>query len=175
MSIRSEHPASADQVYAALVALGAEPVLDPELWPRGPQEEDCRRLLGVLLAKVELEITAATRLESDEDEAEVLLGWSGQVGPDSSLSANVLVNRLHRTAVQLMGLDEAETPPGRSASAMAVVAAADSFGAHLHFQKGDVDGVRRALGRAETSLIEVLRNVHGLRVDIGDAEQEPDE
>ncbi|TLQ38863.1 hypothetical protein [Streptomyces marianii] len=166
---------SAEQVYAALVALGAEPVLDPELWPQGPQEEDRRRLLGVLLAQVELEITAAMRLDNDQDEAEVLLGWAGQVGPDSALSANVLVNRLHRTGVQFMGLDEEETLPGRAASAMAVVAAADTFGAHLHFQDGDVEGVRRALGRAEASLIEVQRNMHDIRVAIGDAQEEPDE
>ncbi|MEU0250841.1 hypothetical protein ABZ192_42455 [Streptomyces sp. NPDC006235] len=67
MSIRSEHPASADQTFRALVAQGAEPVLDPDLWPQGRQEEDRLRLLGVLLAKVELETTAATRLDEDEE------------------------------------------------------------------------------------------------------------
>jgi hypothetical protein len=61
VSISSEHPVSAEQVYAALVALGAEPVLDPELWPEGPQEDDRLRLLGALLARTELEITASTR------------------------------------------------------------------------------------------------------------------
>lgn len=102
-------------------------VLDPELWPEGPQEEDRRRLLGVLLAKTELEITAATRLGHDQDEGEVLLGWIEAAGPDSALSTNVLVNRLQRTGVQLMGLEEAETPPGRLAACMAVVTAADTF------------------------------------------------
>ncbi|WP_331752843.1 hypothetical protein OG440_38605 (plasmid) [Streptomyces sp. NBC_00637] len=172
MSIRSEHPVGPDQIYAALVALGCAPVLDPELWPQGPQEEDRRRLLGVLLATTELEITAATRLGSDEDEAEVLLGWTGQVGPESDLTANVLVNRLHRTGVQLMGLEEEETPAGRMAATMALVAAADTFGAHLHFQSGDVAGVRRALGRAETSVIELQQGMHDLRVAIGDSEEE---
>ncbi|MER6299820.1 hypothetical protein ABT247_09620 [Kitasatospora sp. NPDC001539] len=56
---------SADQVYAALVTPGAEAVLDPELWPQGPQEENRRRLLGVLLAKAELGITAAPWLGAD--------------------------------------------------------------------------------------------------------------
>lgn len=134
------------------MALGTEPVIDPEVWLQGSQDEDRRRLLGVLLAKVELEITAAMRLGHDQDETEVLLGWTGQVGPDSDLSANVLVNRLQRTGVQLMGLDEEETPPGRAASSMAVVVAADTIGAHLHFQAGDVEGVRRALGRAEEKI-----------------------
>ncbi|MEU9115191.1 hypothetical protein AB0D04_26255 [Streptomyces sp. NPDC048483] len=131
--------------------------------------------LGVLLAKAEPEITAATRLGNDQDEGEVLLGWIEQVGPDSALSTNVLVNRLQRTGVQLMGLDEEETLPGRMASAMAMAVAADTLGAHLHFQDGDVDGVRKGLGRAETALIEIQRNIHDLRVAIGDAEEEPDE
>ncbi|MCX5215718.1 hypothetical protein OG689_41925 [Kitasatospora sp. NBC_00240] len=177
MSISSEHPVGADQIYAALVAMGSELVLDPELWPEGPQEDDRRRLLGVLLAQVELEITAATRLGSDHeaDEGEVLIGWVDQAGPDSRLSSNVLVNRLQRTGVQLMGLEEDETPPSRAASAMAIAAAADTFSAHLHFQDGDMEGVRLSLGRAETSVIEILRNMHDLRVAIGDAAEEPDE
>jgi hypothetical protein len=60
VGISSEHPVSAEQIHSALVALGAEPVLDPELWPSGPQVEDRLRLMGALLATVELEITAAT-------------------------------------------------------------------------------------------------------------------
>ncbi|KUM96019.1 hypothetical protein AQI95_42760 [Streptomyces yokosukanensis] len=175
MSISSEHPVSADQIYRALVALGAEPLFDPEVRPEGPQDEDRRRLLGVLLAKAELEITAATRLGSDEDEGEVLLGWIEEAGPDSGLTDNVLVNRLHRTGVQLLGLDEDETFPGQSAASMAIVVAPDTFGAHLRFQDGDVDGVRRALGRAQVSIIEVLNSIHDLRVAIGDAEEEEEE
>ncbi|MFJ6140571.1 hypothetical protein [Kitasatospora sp. NPDC092286] len=177
MSIMSEDPVSPDQVYAALVALRRAPVLDPELWPNGPQQDDLRRLLGVLLAVVELEITANTRLGSDQDTdvAEVLFGWTEQVGATPGLFANVLASRLQRTAVQLMGLDEdeeGETSPGRMASSMAVVAAADTLDADLHFQSGDVDGVRQALGRAEASVIEIQQSMHDLRVAIGDAQDE---
>ncbi|MEU4588062.1 hypothetical protein AB0F92_39450 [Kitasatospora aureofaciens] len=178
MSIMSGDPVSSDQVYAALVALRREPILDPELWPDGPRQDDLRRLLGVLLAVVELEITATTRLGSDQDTdvAEVLLGWSDQVGSTPGLFANVLANRLQRTAVQLMGLDEdeegGETSPGRMASSMAVVAAADTLDADLNFESGDIDGVRQALGRAEVSVIEVQQSMHDLRVAIGDAQEE---
>ncbi|MEV7927133.1 hypothetical protein ACIPLC_37655 [Kitasatospora sp. NPDC086801] len=174
MSVESEFPVSAEQVYAALVALGDEPVLDPELWPQGPEEGNRRRLLGVLLARVELEVTAATRLGVDQDQAEVLLGWMDQAGPGSAVSTNALINRLQRTGVQLMGLDQDETPPGRMASAMAIAVAVDALGAHLHFEAGDVDGVRRGLGRTEAALIEILRSIHDLRAEIGDAEEEPD-
>ncbi|MFH9354797.1 hypothetical protein [Kitasatospora sp. NPDC017646] len=178
MSIVSGDPVSSEQVYAALVALRREPVLDPDLWPNGPQRDDLRRLLGVLLAVVELEITATTRLGSDQDTdvAEVLLGWTDQVGATPGLFANVLANRLQRTAVQLMGLDGdgegGETSPGRMASSMAVVAAADTLDADLNFESGDVEGVRQALGRAEASVIEIQQSMHDLRVAIGDAQEE---
>ncbi|MFF4694294.1 hypothetical protein [Streptomyces chattanoogensis] len=143
--------------------------------PEGPQDEDRQRLLGALLTEVELEITAATRLGSDEDKGEVLLGWIEEAGPDSGLTDNVLVNRLHRTGAQLLGLDEDEAFPGQTAASMAIVVAADTFGAHLRFQDGDVEGVRRALGRAEVSVIEVQQSMHDLRVAIGDAEEEEEE
>ncbi|MFE2102559.1 hypothetical protein, partial [Streptomyces sp. NPDC059468] len=67
MSISSERPVTAEQIHAALVALGAEPMADPEVRPEGPQEEDRLHLLGSLLAKTELEITAATRLTEEEE------------------------------------------------------------------------------------------------------------
>lgn len=167
---------NAEQVYRAMVALGAAPVLDPELRPDGPQEDDRLRLLGALLAKTELEITASIRLADEhmEDVAEAVLGWTEHVGPDPDLSANVLANRLERTGVQLMGQEET-TPPGRTASFMAVVTAADALGAHLHSQRGDIEGVRQALGRAEASVIAVLQSIHDLRIAIGDAQEEPEE
>ncbi|MEU6664241.1 hypothetical protein [Streptomyces sp. NPDC046821] len=172
MSISSPHPVSTDQVYRALVALGAEPLFDPETRPEGPQDEDRLRLLGCLLATVESETTAATRLGFDEDEGEVLLGWTEVVSPDSGVSTNVLVNRLYRTGVQLLGLDEDETLPGQSAASAAIVAASDTFAANLRFREGDVAGVRQALGRAEVAVTDVQRYMHDLRVAIGDAEPE---
>ncbi|MGV9268080.1 hypothetical protein ACWDRR_25845 [Kitasatospora sp. NPDC003701] len=176
MSISSAYPVSADQVYRALVAMGAEPLFDPEVRPEGPEEEDRLRLLGALLAKAELELTASTRMadEQMQDVAESVLGWAEAVGPDSALSANVLSNRLERTGLQLMGVEE-ETPPGRQASFRAVVAAADLFGAHLRHERGDHEGVRQALGRAEESIIGILQGIHALRIAIGDAQEEPEE
>ena len=102
-----------------------------------------------------------------------MAGWSGQVG-DPALAFQVLVNRLQRTAAQFMGLDEADPCPGLTASSMAVIAAADTLDAHLRCEADDDQGVRQALGHAETSVIEVLENMHDLRVAIGDAENESD-
>ncbi|GLV76122.1 hypothetical protein Shyhy02_41220 [Streptomyces hygroscopicus subsp. hygroscopicus] len=38
--------------------------------------------------------------------------------------------------------------------------------------RGDAEGVRQALGRAEASVIGILHGIHGLRIAIGDAEEE---
>jgi hypothetical protein len=78
VSISSEHPVSSEQVYAALAALRAAPVLDPERRPEGPTAQDKLPLLGGLLAVVDLEFTAATRVGAgqDDDVSETVLGWA---------------------------------------------------------------------------------------------------
>ncbi|MFE9743091.1 hypothetical protein [Streptomyces sp. NPDC006477] len=65
MSIHSVDPVGPDAIYRALVALGAAPVLDPEVWPDGPQDDDRVRLLGCLLAKTELELAAVESAGED--------------------------------------------------------------------------------------------------------------
>lgn len=71
-----------------------------------------------------------------------------------------------------MGTEEVQEPPGRTASSAAVVAAADALSAHLHFERGDVEGTRRALDRTEASVITTLEGMHDLRIAIGDVEEE---
>lgn len=179
MSISSECPSSVEQVYAALVALQAAPVVDPQLRPDGPCEVDRLRLLGSLLAKTELEITAATRLAGDgveiEDIFDAVIGWSEQVGPDAGIAADVLVNRMERSAIQVAESDSAELPPGREASFAAAMAAAFSLTAQLQLERGDVDGTRQALSAVEAALIDILTGVHALRVAIGDAQKDDEE
>ena len=168
MSIASEHPPDVGQIYAALVALHAEPVADPELRPAGPREEDRLLLLGSLLAKVELEITAATRLDDDQDIADTLTGWRVQAGPNPGIHFNVVINRLLRTARQLVDPEDLDVPAGREAACAAVVASGEALSAHLHAAHGDMDGTRRALDRAERSVIDLLDGLHAVRVDLGD-------
>ncbi|UXY32229.1 hypothetical protein [Streptomyces sp. HUAS TT20] len=173
--MRSERSASAEQIYAALVALAAEPVADPQARPEGAQEADRLRLLGGLLAKTELEITVATRLTGEEeleDILETMLGWADQLGPDPAAAVNVLTNRLQRTALQVSESEAEEAPPGREASFAAAMTAMYTLSAQLHADRGDVEGTRRALCGAEEALIDVMQGVHDLRVAIGDAAEE---
>ncbi|MGW7260583.1 hypothetical protein [Streptomyces sp. NPDC054834] len=177
MSISSEHPLSAEQIYTALAALAAEPVADPEKRPEGPQEEDRLHLLGSLLAKTELEITAATRLTEEgeiEDVLETLLGWGEQLGADPGIAVNVLTNRLQRTALQVSEPEAEELPPGREAAFAAVMTAVYALSAQLHAERGDTEGTRRALSGAEEALIDILQGMHDLRVAIGDAAGQED-
>ncbi|MER5376269.1 hypothetical protein [Streptomyces sp. NPDC002553] len=178
MSISSDRPVGAEQIYAALVALGAEPVADPELRPEGPKEGDRLNLLGSLLAKVELEIAAATRLAEEEEIQDVLstvLGWSAQIGSAPGLAANVLTNRLQRTAIQVSESDEDRPSPGRDAAFAAVTTSVFVLSAQLAAEHGDVQATRRALGGAEEGLIDILQGMHELRIAIGDGVGREDE
>ncbi|MEU6371085.1 hypothetical protein ABZ876_36670 [Streptomyces sp. NPDC046931] len=172
MSIGSEHPVSAEQIHAALAALAAEPAAGAKKRPEGPQEADRLHLLGSLLAKTELEITAATRLTEEgemEDVLETLLGWGEQLGADPALAVNVLTNRLQRTALQVSETEAEEVPPGREAAFAAVMTAVYALSAQLHAERGDTEGTRHALSGAEEALIDILHGMHDLRVAIGDA------
>ncbi|MCC5474551.1 hypothetical protein ACFV2N_31080 [Streptomyces sp. NPDC059680] len=169
---------SAEQIYAALVALGAEPVAGPEARPEEPQQADRLRLLGHLLAKTESEITTATRLTEEgeiEDVLDTMVGWTDQLGRDPGLAVNVLTNRLQRTAMQVSETEAEETPPGQEASFAASMAALYTLSAQLHADRGDVEGTRRALSGAEEALIDIIQGMHDLRVAIGDAAGEDEE
>lgn len=172
MSTSDKHPVTAEQIHSALAALAAEPPADSAKRPEGPQEEDRLRLLGSLLAKTELEITAATRLSEEEeieDVLETMLGWGEQLGGDAGVAVNVLTNRLQRTALQVSEPEAEELPPGREAAFAAVMTAVYTLGAQLHADRGDTEGTRHALSGAEEALIDILQGVHDLRVAIGDA------
>jgi hypothetical protein len=172
VSTSDKHPVTAEQIHSALAALAAEPPADPDKRPEGPQEDDRLRLLGSLLAKTELEITAATRLSEEEeieDVLETMLGWGEQLGSDPGVAVNVLTNRLQRTALQVSEPEAEELPPGREAAFAAVMTAVYTLGAQLHADRGDAEGTRHALSGAEEALIDVLQGVHDLRVAIGDA------
>ena len=175
VGMKSEHPVSAEQLWAALAALGVEPVGDPQGRAEGPREADRLRLLGSLLATAEWEITAATRLSEEgeiEDVLETSLGWTDRLGGDPGLAVNVLTNRLQRTAMQVSESEGEQPLPGREASFAAAMTALYALSAQMHADRGDVEGPRRALGGAEEALIDIMQGVHDLRVAIGDGPQE---
>ncbi|MFI2641812.1 hypothetical protein [Streptomyces sp. NPDC018610] len=177
MSTTGKHPVSADQVRAALAALAAEPATDADTGPEEQREGERLRLLGSLLARTELLITAATRLTEEdevEDVLEALNGWTQQLGPDPGVAVNVLTNRLQRTALQVSEPREEELPPGREAAFAAVMTAVYALSAQLHADRGDAQGTRCALSGAEEALIDTLQGMHDLRVEIGDAAGQED-
>ncbi|MFJ7148989.1 hypothetical protein ACIQVT_12435 [Streptomyces sp. NPDC100445] len=177
MNISDERRAGAEQISAALAALAAEPAADPEKRHEEPREEHRLHLLGSLLAKTELEITAATRLSEEdeiEDVLETSLGWHEQLGGDPDVAVNVLTNRLQRTALQVCEPEDEDVPPGREAAFAAVMTAVYALSAQLHAERGDREGTRHALSGAEEALIDVLHGMHDLRVAIGDAPAQED-
>ncbi|WP_439945664.1 hypothetical protein [Streptomyces sp. BBFR109] len=178
MSNAGKHPVSADQISAALAALAAEPAAEPGGGlDDGPREEERLRLLGALLARTELLITAATRLSAEgevEDVLETVQGWDEVVGPDAGVAVNVLTNRLQRTALQVSEPRAEELPPGREAAFAAVMTAVYALGAQLHADRDDAEGTRHALSGAEEALIDILQGMHDLRVAIGDTAGQED-
>ncbi|MFG3517591.1 hypothetical protein [Streptomyces bobili] len=159
-------------------------LLGPRRWrirrcgPRGRRKRTVCSCWAVCSPKAELEITAATRLpeeEEIEDVLDTLLGWTEQVGPDPGLAANVLTNRLQRTAMQVAESEADEPPPGRAAAFAAVMTAVYVLSAQMHAERGEVKGTRQALGGAEEALIDILQGMHDLRILLGDAPAMPEE
>ncbi|MFI8515389.1 hypothetical protein ACIGHB_30095 [Streptomyces sp. NPDC085460] len=113
MSIRSDRPVTAERIYAALAVLGAEPVADPEFRPEGPREEDHLNLLGSLLAKTKLEITAATRLAEAgeiEDILDVVMGWKPERCIDAGVPAQGAGTPTFATSARSKAADQLALP-----------------------------------------------------------------
>ncbi|MBW1597248.1 hypothetical protein [Streptomyces sp. JJ38] len=97
-------PASARTLHRALEALGAAPRADPALRPRGAREEDAALLLGILLAKVELDaaVRADPGLEPPDGLAALVSGYRAmtvdQRAEGEELLWRLLSLRLIRTA-----------------------------------------------------------------------------
>ncbi|MGP3947480.1 hypothetical protein [Streptomyces sp. 7N604] len=162
---------SADQALQAMVALGAEPVVDPELRPAGPRPEDLPELLGALLATVEVEI--ATRIHPTDDPPaglpELIAGWNAMVG-DDGLGLAILGNRLQRTALDVLQAESEDEPEpsAMEAAGNAAVAAANLISAYL--SSGDDREVRQSLDAAEGFIAEALTNLHAARSELTEDE-----
>lgn len=83
---------TADQLYGALAALGAAPLLEPGQRPAGPTADDRPQLLGILLAAVEMGLLA----EPSDSADEVNRGYVRQArlwGDDGAVCAAMLATR----------------------------------------------------------------------------------
>ncbi|MFE3770802.1 hypothetical protein [Streptomyces sp. NPDC059122] len=121
----ARRPASAEALYRALDELGAAPRPDPKLRPHGPKRTDTALLLGVLLAKTELD--AAVRADPSQDPprglTKLLTGYRSTISsPDDETRLRLLSLRLVRSAMEAT-LDEDPGPLARAAGDAALAAA----------------------------------------------------
>jgi len=165
----SGRPASSQQVYEALGALGAAPLLDPQLRPDGPLPEYRLPLLGALLATTELEITTA--LDGDDRQSalgRVALGWDESIDRDPPSALGVLVARMDNTSLQIASLDVAGV--GHITAWAAARMTSDLLRALLSLQLGDRSRAVMALEAAEESARNVVAGIREARAATGEDE-----
>lgn len=150
----AKRPASARTLYRALDELGAAPTPDPVLRPDGPKRTDTALLLGVLLAKTELD--AAVRADPAQEPPRgmtgLLTGYRSMVNsPGDTTRLRLLSLRLVRSAVEAT-LDD-DTDPVRLAAADAALAASGLIdAARLQSTGASPSAIRAARDAAALSL-----------------------
>ncbi|MER5884595.1 hypothetical protein ABT160_12260 [Streptomyces sp. NPDC001941] len=109
----AEQPVTADQVTAALAALGRAAVPHPRRRPDSRADGEVLDLLGALLAVTELEAACRTEPAALPPVGLPALqhGWHAQTGT-TDLRRVVLVNRLRRSGADLSLLPTAPLPHG---------------------------------------------------------------
>ncbi|MEV7077861.1 hypothetical protein AB0N88_04815 [Streptomyces sp. NPDC093516] len=140
-------PASARQLYQALAELGAAPEPDPALRPTGPKPADSALLLGILLAKVELDASARASPEGNRPRglARLLRGYTAAVSSvHDQTRLQLITYRLIRTSVETT-LNNPEEPYAQAASHAALAAAHLT---HAHQLSQQQDSNPTALGSA---------------------------
>ncbi|MGP3634502.1 hypothetical protein ACTU45_14210 [Streptomyces sp. 24-1644] len=118
-------PSSARTLYRALDELDAAPKLDPKLRPDGPKRTDTALLLGVLLAKTELDaaIRADPAQEPPRGLTQLLAGYCSAItSPADETRLRLLSLRLVRSAIEAT-LDDDPSPLSRAAGDSALAAA----------------------------------------------------
>ncbi|MFE5717905.1 hypothetical protein [Streptomyces erythrochromogenes] len=118
-------PASALTLYRALAALGVAPKPDARQRPHGPTRTDTALLLGVLLAKTELDaaIRADPAQEPPRNLTRLLAGYCSAVpSPADETRLRLLSLRLVRSAIEAT-LDDDPSPLSHAAADSALAAA----------------------------------------------------
>ncbi|MFF8868423.1 hypothetical protein ACF08B_41120 [Streptomyces sp. NPDC015139] len=115
-------PASARTLYSALADLGVAPKLDARQRPDGPKRTDTAMLLGILLAKTELD--AARRADPAQEPprglTQLLAGYCSAIADETRL--RLLSLRLVRSAIEAT-LDDDPSPLSCAAGDCALAAA----------------------------------------------------
>ncbi|MEV8058770.1 hypothetical protein AB0P37_20255 [Streptomyces antimycoticus] len=150
----ARRPSSARALYRALGELGAAPTPDASLRPNGPKRTDSALLLGVLLAKTELD--AAVRADPAQEPprglTELLTGYRSTItSPDDETRLQLLSHRLVRSAVEAT-LDDDPGPLSHAASDAALAAAGLIDADRLQRAGANRRAVRAAIDTAALSL-----------------------
>ncbi|MFE7607053.1 hypothetical protein [Streptomyces celluloflavus] len=117
-------PASAAALQRALAALGAAPTLDRTHRPHGPRPEDASLLLGILLAKAELD--AAVRADPGAEPPEgltALIRGYNTLTRSEERRLRLLALRLVRTAFDITLYEDTGDPCAPAAEDAAMTAA----------------------------------------------------
>ncbi|MFB7293403.1 hypothetical protein [Actinacidiphila glaucinigra] len=154
-------PASAQTLYRALEQLGAAPRADPKLRPNGPTRSDTPLLLGILLAKAELD--AALRADPAEEPprglTQFLAGYRSTVastGDETRL--RLLSLRLVRSAVEAT-LDAEPSRLAYAASDAALAAASLVDADRLQHNNASTTAIHSTLATAAQSLKAATRHL----------------
>ncbi|MGY4954772.1 hypothetical protein [Streptomyces nigrescens] len=117
-------PASAAALHRALAELGAAPTLDRTHRPHGPRPEDAPLLLGILLAKAELDaaVRADPGAEPPEGLTALIRGYNTLTRPEEA-RLRLLALRLVRTAFDVTLYEDTDDPCAPAAEDAAMTAA----------------------------------------------------
>ncbi|MGX8910199.1 hypothetical protein ACR820_34045 [Streptomyces netropsis] len=111
-------------MHRALVALGAAPTLDRTHRPHGPRPEDAPLLLGILLAKAEVDATARANPGDEPPEGlTALIRGYNTFTRSEEMRLRLLALRLVRTAFDVSLYEEADDPCTPAAENAAMTAA----------------------------------------------------
>lgn len=154
----ASRPASAAALHRALAALGTAPTLDRTHRPHGPRPEDAPLLLGILLAKAELDATviADPGEEPPEGMTSLIEGYNTLIRSEE-MRLRLLALRLIRTAFDI-GLYEGADDPCTPAAETAVMTAANMINARRLAWHGSGPADQQALVTALRSADQFSRS-----------------
>lgn len=170
MTTRSSgpRPASAAALHRALTALGAAPTLDRTSRPHGLRPDDAPLLLGVLLAKAELD--AAVRADPGMDPPEgltALIRGYNTFTNSEEMRLRLLALRLVRTASEISTYEDTDDPCALTAED-ATMTAANMINACRLARHGVTPADQQALATALSSAGQFIRSATKALGRVGD-------